>query len=65
LYLVFRQALPAGPTIAPCADAEEVLMREADLSSMGQNSNGRGGGAYDEEDDEEGRGGQRVQCAQQ
>ncbi len=65
MYLVLRQALPAGPTMAPCADAEEVLMREADLSSMGQSANGRGGGACDEEDDEEGRGGQRVQCAQQ
>jgi len=58
------KALPAGPTIAPCADAEEVTMRNADLSSMGQNAHGRGG-AYDDDDEEDGRGGQRVQCAQQ
>ena len=62
--LALLQALPAGPTIAPCADAEEVTMRNADLSSMGQNAHGRGG-AYDDDDEEDGRGGQRVQCVQQ
>lgn len=61
---MLTKALPAGPALAACADAEEVTMRNADLSSMGQNAHGRGG-AYDDDDDEDGRGGQRVQCAQQ
>ena len=59
------KALPAGaPKPDAGADVEEVVMRDADLESMGQ-SNRNMGGAYDEDDDEDGRGGQRVQCAQQ
>jgi hypothetical protein len=58
------QALPAAAPLPKHDDAEEVTMQDADLSHMGQNAHGRGG-AYDEDDDEEGRGGQRVQCAQQ
>jgi hypothetical protein len=37
-------------------------MREANLQSMGENTQR---GAADEDEDEDGRGGQRVQCAQQ
>lgn len=61
---VFQQALPAGKPLPEHADAEEVTMKQADLTNMGQNAAGRGG-AYEEDDEEGGGGGQRVQCAQQ
>lgn len=64
LKCLIWQALPAAPPLPKHDDAEEVTMTDADLSSMGQNAHGRGG-AYEEDDEEDGRGGQRVQCAQQ
>ena len=46
-------------------DAEEVVMRTAELGNMGQSAHGRGQGAYDEDEEMGGMGGgQRVQCAQ-
>ena len=61
---IFHQALPAGKPLPEHADMEEVTMKQADLSHMGQSAAGRGG-AYDEDDEGDGQGGQRVQCAQQ
>ena len=57
------QALPAAPVLPPHSEAEEVVMRDADISNLGRGGHGGRSGATheDDDDDEEGRGGQRVQ----
>mmetsp|Transcript_22992 Transcript_22992/g.54480 ORF Transcript_22992/g.54480 Transcript_22992/m.54480 type:complete len:430 (+) Transcript_22992:82-1371(+) len=58
------QALPTPEALPPHDEAEEVTMHDADLQNLGRGAGGRAG-AYDEDDEDEMRGGQRVQCAQQ
>jgi len=63
---ILEKCLPKPAPVQVPMDAEEVVMRNADISSMGANAGGRGGSHLDEDgDDEMGGGGQRVQCAQQ
>jgi DnaJ family protein A protein 2 len=61
------KVLPPIPSAGAPADAEEVVMTVGDLDQLGANSRGgHGRGATEEdEEDEGGRGGQRVQCANQ
>jgi len=59
------QALPSAPSIPPHNEAEEVVMHDADISNLGKGTGHGRTGAYDEDDDEDMRGGQRVQCAHQ
>lgn len=61
------KALPAAPVVPAHSEAEEVVLRDADIANLGRGGHGGRSGATheDDEDDEEGRGGQRVQCAQQ
>mmetsp|Transcript_11562 Transcript_11562/g.26465 ORF Transcript_11562/g.26465 Transcript_11562/m.26465 type:complete len:424 (-) Transcript_11562:573-1844(-) len=58
-------ALPSAPSIPPHNEAEEVVMHDADISNLGKGTGHGRTGAYDEDDDEDMRGGQRVQCAHQ
>jgi hypothetical protein len=57
------QALPAAPVVPHHPDAEEVTLRDADISNLGRGGHGGRSGATqeDEEDEDDGRGGQRVQ----
>jgi len=57
------KALPAAPPLPKLEDAEEVTMKDANIAKMGEST--ARGGATDDDEDEDGRGGQRVQCAQQ
>jgi DnaJ family protein A protein 2 len=61
------KVLPAIPDPKTPSDAEEVVMTVGDLEQLGANSRGGHGRGATEEDDEDegGRGGQRVQCANQ
>jgi DnaJ homolog subfamily A member 2 len=59
-------ALPAGPAPQLSEEDEECNMKDIDISQFGANESSRGRNAYDEDDEEEGRGGaQQVQCGQQ
>jgi DnaJ homolog subfamily A member 2 len=61
-----KEALP--PVAAPMLseDDEECHMRDVDISQFGANESRGGRSAYDEDDEDEGRGGaQSVQCGQQ
>ncbi|EKX41165.1 hypothetical protein GUITHDRAFT_158251 [Guillardia theta CCMP2712] len=62
---VLEKVLPSAPTPMSLGDAEEVTMQDADEASMGGDAGGHARAATDEDGDEEMRGGQRVQCAQQ
>jgi hypothetical protein len=60
------QVLPAGPAPMLSDEDEECSMRDVDISQFGANESRDGRSAYDEDDEDEGRGGaQHVQCGQQ
>ncbi len=61
--MLVLQALPAAPVVPAHSEAEEVVLRDADIANLGRGGHGGRSGATheDDEDDEEGRGGQRVQ----
>uniref|UniRef100_A0A6U4Y5A6 J domain-containing protein n=2 Tax=Hemiselmis andersenii TaxID=464988 RepID=A0A6U4Y5A6_HEMAN len=57
------KALPPPAKLPAVSDEhEEVTMHKADLEHLGRNAHGQ---QHQDDDDEDGRGGQRVQCAQQ
>ncbi len=55
--------MPAAPATPSHPDAEEVTLRDADISNLGRGGHGGRSGATqeDEDDEDDGRGGQRVQ----
>lgn len=54
--------LPARPEPALTGEEEECLLTDVDPSQFGQNDAVHSGGAYDSDDEDRGRGGNRVQC---
>lgn len=61
-----KAALPAPPAPMLTEEDEECTLRDVDISQFGANEGRSGSSAYDEDDEDEGRGGaQQVQCGQQ
>ena len=63
---VLEKILPARPVVDIDPDLhEECSMHDVDMEAEMRRNKGAGRAAYDEDDDEDEMGGQRVQCAQQ
>jgi DnaJ family protein A protein 2 len=57
-----KAILPAGETPMLTGEEEQCDLKDVDVSQFGQNNHSAHSSATDEDDEESGRGGQRVQC---